>query len=205
MGKRTPSHKQRLAYRRITFDVDGVLAMSAVSVIEAINHKYQTTYSLDQMNRWEFLETDLQKRLGISKEESYDIWLLPGVMLNAPPISDAIEIVHDLSKMGAQITFITSRSGILREDTLSWFGKYLPFVTPDQLLTQPGHERQGTKFKVETLRRLHPDLHIDDSMELVPMLDGLKVVLVPQPWNQDAPEHLRKTWPEIHRMIVNGQ
>jgi len=205
MGERTPSHERRLNYRRITFDVDGVLAMSAVSVIEAINHKYQTTYSLDQMNRWEFLETDLQKRLGISKEESYDIWLLPGVMLNAPPIDEAIEIVRDLTQKGAEITFITSRRGTSREDTLSWFGKYLPFVTPDQLLTQPGHERQGTKFKVETLLKMRPELHIDDSMELIPMLKGINIALISQPWNQSAPAKIRKTWPEIHRMIVNGQ
>lgn len=199
------SREKGLAFRRVTVDIDGVMGLSMIPALAWVNRKYHTNYVLGKSFLWgtHILEEILEKDLGISHEEAFAVWLEPEVMLAAPPVRGSVRAIKRLGLKGAEIYFVTARRGTLRGLTFSWLQKYLP-IDPDQLLMQPPEGREGTLFKTDTIRRLSPDWHIDDSHELVVKLDGVNVVLVKQPWNQDAPSHLRKSWPEIYEMIVNG-
>lgn len=197
--------ERRLAYKKITVDLDGVMVMAMVTALDWVNKRYGTNYVLQQINSWGALENSLQKDFGISKEEAFAVWLEPKVLLEAPPVSGSIRAIQALTMRGADITFVTARRSMLREVTLAWVERHMPNIKPQQVLMQPEPDRRGTPFKIETVKRLNPDLHVEDIPEIANMLDGINVVLVKQNWNLDAPNFIRKSWFEIYRMIVYGK
>lgn len=195
-----------LCCRRITVDLDGVCVMAMPLAIDWVNQKYKTSYTIEQMNHWGWLEQSLQNDLGLSKEQSVAVWSNPEVMSKAPPVSGSIRAVQALTLRGAEIFFATARQSVLREVTFAWLERNLPFIRPEQVLIRnDNHSLGGTLFKMETIKRIKPDLHVEDSTEIASMLSGIQVVLVKQNWNQEAPPEMRKNWYEIYKMAVYGQ
>lgn len=202
-----PVLKERgLAFRRITVDIDGTVIMLPIPVIEAVNRQFGTKYSLEQFDAYEWLNEKLQSDFDLTEEEAYRIWFDIESCRSAPPIHPAPRVLKALTLREAELFFVSARPPFNKEVTEWWFKHHLPFLTEPRIVVREKMESlRGIEAKVQKIREIAPDIHIEDSWTVASLLEGIKVILVKQNWNQEAPAELRKDWFEIYHFLVHGE
>lgn len=199
--------ERQLAFRRITVDIDGTVVMLAIPVIEAVNRRFGTDYSLKQLDAYGWLDKKLQADCGLSAEEACRVWFDIESCRAAPPIHSAVRALRALTLRGAELFFVSARPPFNKEVTEEWFKRHLPFLaeTSQVMVRENMTSLRGIETKVQKIREIAPDIHVEDSWEVASLLCGIKVVLVKQSWNQEAPQELRKSWFEIYHFLVHGR
>lgn len=207
MKERLVAKERGLAFRRITVDIDGTVVMLDVAVIEAVNRRFGTHYCLEQINTYGWITKKLQEDFGLSEEEAYRVWFDIESCRQAPPIHSAVRVLKALTLRGAELFFVSARPPFNKAVTEEWFKRHLPFLNESsQVVVRENMESlRGIEAKVQKIREIAPDIHVEDSWEVASRLGGIKVVLVRQSWNQEAPAELRKSWPEIYHFLVHGK
>ncbi len=203
-GEKGKINKKRLAFNRITIDIDGVLADSCDAAVARANKQFHKNFNTEDLVEFGWLERTLAKELGVPQSEVFNlIWSDPEVYRQAPLVTGAKAALEEMLNLGIQISFVTTRAPSLRNVTLDWFGDYLPFVDTGLIRLRQDINVSSEEFKINEIKKLDAQLHIDDSYETAGRLQalGIEVFLVKQNWNQVAPDTLRKSWPEISRYI----
>lgn len=197
-------NKKHLAFDRITIDIDGVLANSCDAAVVRANKQFHKNFSTKDLIEFGWLEQTLAKEFGISQSEVFSlIWSDPEVYRQAPLVTGAKAALKEMLNLGIQMSFVTTRAPSLRSVTLDWFGDYLPFVDTGLIRLRQDINVSSEEFKINEIKRLDAQLHIDDSHETAGRLQtlGIEVFLVKQNWNQAASDNLRHDWPEISHYI----
>jgi len=150
---------------RIALDVDEVLRDFFGSIIEHINDKYGTMFTLADINDWDFDKTLIQPIL-----PNFDLWKelkeTPAILSNAGILWNGINLLHKIRnefKEDVRIILLTSQKPCLREALLKWtiendLSKFI-----DGILFQRTKEKWKENF----------DLLIDDALDSIePTLFG---------------------------------
>jgi len=178
----------KIRFRQISFDIDGVNADTAKSAVNLYNLQFsdgKTVTDLDgfyAMRDWIFEKTN-SRNLAI--EMAIKIWNDENVQGYCPMVSGAWFLSNYLYLNGIKPHYITSRPFFTRDVTLDWFGRNMPFVDSGHIHVGNGGGLQGS-YKTQTIKDLGVDIHFEDSIEhaldIVENTPAL-VVLVRQPWN----------------------
>ncbi|MEK7188876.1 MAG: hypothetical protein AAB685_03435 [Patescibacteria group bacterium] len=172
----------------VSFDIDGVEANSARESITQVNRRFGTRFTISDIKSYYGLADLLKEVPNISDplKTSIEIWNSPEVFEATLPVSGARILSDFLRKEGVDAYRISSRPGSTRQITISWYQRWMPWVSPKRIYLQRTGEEINTDFKVKTISDLGVRFHFEDSYEeaeqIVKNTDAI-VVLVPQPWN----------------------
>ena len=198
----------RLTYRKITVDIDGVVAVVPIDkVVALVNQLYGTDYRADQLNSFGWLEKTLARDFGLSEEEAFGaVWNNEDIYRQARVALGARKALEDLTRLGAQMDFVTGRASFLRDCTFAWFVNNLPFVKQNRIWIRENENLSRSEFKIKKILELQPQVHLEDSFEITQQLNqyGIQTVLFRQLWNQEAPQELRKDWLDAYQFLVRG-
>ena len=185
----------------VSFDIDQVEVDSASTAIQEINRRLGTEYSVADLTAYwglvEILKRD-HKEIAEPTNFAIGIWNDPEVIGKALPVSGSIILSRYLFDEGISAYRITSRPASLRDTTLIWYKKSMPWVSSDSIHIQPDGSEIKPDFKVAEIGKLEVDFHFEDSWEhaeeIVAKTNAI-VILIPQPWN-------RSYVPEVRSKII---
>lgn len=176
----------------VSFDIDQVEANSAATALSRINSKLGSSFvPEDLVSYWstiDLLESNFKNQVKNPQEFAVENWNHPSVILNALPVSGALILSKYLFDNGVNAYRITSRPSTLREVTLGWYQKYMPWVDRSRICIQAEGVEIRPDFKVDMIKKYKVTLHFEDSWEQAVEITKntpAKVVLVPQPWNNN--------------------
>jgi len=188
----------------IAVDLDDVLADSLTSFIEFYNKYYDkelryedfTAYTLNEIKR---IPREEENKIleHFDKSEYFD---------NIKPMRDAVEVIEELSKKH-EIIIITSRTKDKEQKTINWVNKFLKGIKKVYFIRKNYHEKPKTKSEI--CKEINANILIEDNLSYAKNCaeNGIKVLLVDYPWNQEKNLHplIRrvKSWKEILRIIKN--
>jgi hypothetical protein len=120
-----------------------------------------------------------------------DAWTLDGRLHASTPQDDDLQVFAELYVAGCDHHFVTARgfmgeyADVIRVLTHDWCDRH--FGALYESLT-------FSRDKGATARELHATHAIDDNIGNYLSLEeaGVEVYLMDQPWNQDAPSHVRR-------------
>jgi len=193
----------------VSFDVDGVEADSAPCAVAELNLRLGTDYQVSDLTKyWGVVDLLKENHSEIEDPRGYaiELWNCDGVIGNPDPVAGAWLLADYFNRAGIIPYRITSRLARTRKATLNWYKARMPWVDEKLIWMQEGDEEPGKNFKVETIKKLGPRFHFDDSFEhakeIVEKTNTI-VILVPQPWNIDyivnkSPEDKRILTPVSH-------
>ena len=173
----------------VSFDVDGVEADSAPCAVTELNLRLGTDYRVNNLTKyWGVVDLLRKNHPQIKDPRGYaiDLWNCDEVVGNPDPVAGAWLLANYFNHEGIIPYRITSRLSRTRKATLNWYKARMPWVDEKLIWMQEGDEEPGKNFKVDTIKKLCPRFHFDDSFEhakeIVEKTDTT-VILVPQPWN----------------------
>lgn len=176
--------------RIISFDIDGVIVDTAASAVKLFNKRFGQNKNTKDLKKFFIVYEWINKLLNDEKvalQEAIEIWNDKDVLAKSPPIKGAQKLTEMLLKEGHEVHYITSRPSYVKQITLDWFEKWLPWVQTDSIhISSDSHGLQRS-FKVEMIKVMKPDIHFEDSLEhagdISKASPGTKVIMVRQPWN----------------------
>ena len=162
----SPETKEFLRGLTITLDMDGVLAWSAVSVINKFNRMYNTKYFAWDIKGWDGI-TKLAEGLGEDPQIAFELetflWYDPELLLAAPPMPGARALTRLLHESGAGFSIITSRKPNAGDITFEWFRRWMPWINHEQIFIRRDENMSGEVFKAQTVAAREANFHVDDS------------------------------------------
>lgn len=175
---------------KISFDIDGVLAFSAVPVLKKFNSLFGTDKKPAELEDWNIV-CRWAKEQGLTNEQALKIqqlWYDPEILFQSPPIPGAIALMRRLYEAGIKPLIISSRTSSCAQSTKDWFKLYMPFVDPDTINVPQTDVREERKlFKVGTIARHGITLHFEDSLEdietILNMSPEINIVVIPHRYN----------------------
>lgn len=174
---------------KLSFDADGVLINSRAPVVEVFNKLLKTDYKLEDVNSWRAIFKWAMKA-GLNKDEAYKLdrklWTDPDVLFKSPPIPGAVEFTRKLYEQGISLTVVTSRIPKLKESTVGWFRKWMPWI--EQVYIRESKDIPGEVFKAEAIKQLGSRVHFeDDPVHTESILDRTEACVIFMPHIKKAP------------------
>ncbi len=176
-------------------DIDDVLADTTPLMLDHLNRKLGTAYTMDDMHVF-----GMSQALSIPREEVVLLINSNEFQMEIAPMPGAAAGLARLREQGCEVWLVTGRPEIVRPSTEAWLARG-GFAYDHLVMGLAGSE------KVEALPRA-PLLACDDRADAVTAYAAVAQVayLYARPWNRDGagPENMRRVegWGEI---IVPGR
>jgi hypothetical protein len=169
----------------VSVDHDGVMADSRANAIEQFNRIMGTKYSAKEIIVWNGIEL-LAIKEGLYEEEAkklnFQIWYTAEMLSTAKPVKGAVEFMYKAYRKGYEIPIISSRPPELKQATLLWYEKYMPWIPKDNIYVGTPDVGNGAVSKnitvVCTGRKLHIDdypVHMDMILEKTDYMKGILI------------------------------
>ena len=182
-----------------SFVMDGVLIDSIIPVVEEFNRRYGTNYKPGDLKGWNAI-AGWAKRLGLSEikasELDKELWSSPEILIQSPPIPCAPDFMHSLDEQGIKPYFVTSRPPHLKNCTLEWLRREMPWIEESHVCIREDEEISGILFKARKINELQRRIHFEDSLEqakTILRLTEVHVVLLSYPEEFGTFQHPRLT------------
>ncbi len=177
---------QILKTSKISFDADGVLVNSGAAVIDVFNDLFKTDYGSKDVYGW-FAIAEWAILAGASEEEALDLnerlWTDPEILFKSPPIPGAVEFTRKIYQENSDFSVITSRLPSLRESTIAWFQKWMPWIRPEKINIREDSRIHGDDFKVNRIKESNVRIHFEDQPDHAKMiLDKTNACVVFMPY-----------------------
>lgn len=185
----------KLSKYNVSFDIDGVEAESADPVVRKFNKIFKTCYRVrDLQNYWSLVDwvKKSDPRIVDPRDYAIKLWNSSEVMSAAPVVSGAWLFSNYAKDMLPHVHRITSRPSYLKDVTIDWYKRNMPWVDPKLIHIQVDGDMnirnvdKLSSHKVRTIHELGVHLHFEDSWqeaEAIVSSTHAKVILVPRPWN----------------------
>ena len=196
----------------ISFDIDGLEALTAEKAIKLYNQIYGKDFGYKSiedhkeyfaMSNWlkEIKELDPKVVPSEPTRMAINIWNDPNVVKSAELEMGVRALTKFLSNHEIVPYRITQRPGNNKADTIAWYQKVHPDLPKDHIFVQ----KEGiydSEFKVKKILELGVKFHLEDSWEQAELIaeQGVWVGLVPhQPWSRDyQPSHPKIVKPDAN-------
>lgn len=197
---------------KLGFDIDGVVANVAQTVIDGINKKYGLNHTVgilvyNSVSTGKYVEDEeLNKKLDqFMRDEILDNH---DAMLSLEPHEGAVEAINKLKRYHS-IHFITARKCESKDVSIAWCKKH---KIPLDSLHAIGTAGTGKSNKGMIGRSLNLDFYIDDHPKHLESMYKYKnrwrkgLGLFTRPWNADEPLDMSKfirfnNWNEVVRHL----
>lgn len=151
----------------LSVDNDGVISDTKGFVVQKVNQELDTSYVVSDIDDWYWVKNTLSRHgrdEDTAMEFNNKLWFDPDLLFQVPPTEGAIEFMQWFHNRGLDIHVITSRDPHLRDSTIAWYQKHMPFLDEQNIILSPTKERRGDFFKVWAIKYLvKPAIHIEDS------------------------------------------
>ncbi|TEU01709.1 hypothetical protein E3I18_02470 [Candidatus Woesebacteria bacterium] len=173
---------------KLSFDADGVLINSRAPVVKVFNKLLKTDYKQEDLKSWTAI-FEWAMKAGLDKDEAYKLdrklWTDPDVLFKSPPMPGAIELTRKLHEQGIRLTVATSRAPKLKESTVGWFRKWMPWI--EQVYIRESNDIPGEVFKAEAVKQLGSRVHFeDDPVHTESILDRTEACVVFMPYMKEV-------------------
>lgn len=173
---------------KLSFDADGVLINSGVPVIEAFNKLFKTDHKPEDVRGW-FAIAEWAVATGITEDEALEIneklWTDPDILSKSPPMPGAVEFTRKLHEQGINLTVVTSRIPKLKENTINWFRKWMPWI--ERVYIRESKNIAGEIFKTEVINKLGVKVHFEDGLDHTKLiLDRTEACVVFMPYTKEV-------------------
>jgi 5'(3')-deoxyribonucleotidase len=184
-----PNEKRPL----VICDLDGVLGDVTPGIVAAINHEYDTQYSKQDWNNWNWPVEQLSVLTTLTVPEIL-AWLFSNHHYEiAKPISDAQDILSSWAESGIGIVVATSRAPSARDVTIEWLRIHYPFIALENILLRTDPSISGSEHKLTAISKLAPDAYFEDEPAQIEALMKMwapafmsRLRVINQPWNSDS-------------------
>lgn len=195
----------RFSPSELAFDIDGVVADTMEVFVRLAHGRYGLTYltkeHLGCYNLYQCL--DLEKEI---IDDLICLTLDDEHTLQIPPVSDAPEVLTELSRHGP-LQFVTAR--IWPESIIRWLHMTLSEVSADDIRVVA----TGTpEAKLKVLKDLGVRCFVEDRLETCRMLadEGIQPLVFDQPWNRtllDDEFPRVRNWSQLRQWVLprNGE
>lgn len=157
-------------------DIDDVLTDTTSKILEEVNIRHKSSYTVDQMTTYYVWEN-----FPITKEEVYQITITENIVASLEPISGALEGMVRIKKSNYLIWLVTARPEILRPITLNWLNRH--GFRFDKLTMELNGSQKAT------LASRKVELAIEDRYDTALAFSEISnhVYLLTRPWNTGKP------------------
>ena len=137
-------------------------------MVNLFNEKYSTNYLPNDLRHFHSL-IDWGLKAGLSieeaKKENYRLWYTNECLIDAAPITGAIEFLYELHKLKKNFIINSSRIPDLYESTVEWYKKHAPFVNQNQIKIGLPDIPDGAITKAYRIRSEGLRVHFEDVPE----------------------------------------
>ncbi len=173
---------------KLSFDADGVLINSGVPVIKAFNKLFKTDHKPEDVRGW-FAIAEWAVAAGSTEDEALDLneklWTNPDILSKSPPMPGAVEFTRKLHEQGINLTVVTSRIPKLKENTIDWFRKWMPWI--ERVYIRESKNIAGEIFKTEVINQLGARVHFEDGLDHTKLiLDRTEACIVFMPYTKEV-------------------
>ena len=167
--------------KSVAVDLDDTLCDFMGPMIDYFNFKHNTSYTLNDMTEYEFIDKWPQAQSTIDEFISNQ-----DNVMNLKPIEGAYEKLKELK---CNLIVVTARSYELQEVTKRWIDKHFPDLFNDIIFTnQYGKNDYPKPTKAEICETYSIDILIDDRMSniesCVQKNKNFRGILHYRPWNE---------------------
>jgi 5'(3')-deoxyribonucleotidase len=178
---------------RISVDIDNTTSRTAEGVVNMINERYGTNFTIDDITEWNPKLPYKDKPINYTKEY-YRAFDTPGFIENAEIAPGAEKGIKRLLDRNNSVYLLTGRPVRYQGATANWARR----IDPDLKVV---HAPEGKQYHTKDF-----DLLLDDSDKEIRqvVLNGGKGVIIDKPWNKKFPRMYAKRvadWPEFNRVI----
>jgi len=195
---------------RIGYDIDDVLTRTSELVIEGVNFKLGTDYTLD-----DFVNPVIEDCFGLTTEEVNEIFSKPGNKRfpdDLAPFEGAKDVVNSYHGLVDSQYFITARDPSFREATIRWFDDngflYDPRNISFKGVVGEFSLDNTAERKAQTVKDLGIVFFVEDSLTNANAISehaDIPVCLLEYPSNKGA-RHSNvvpvKSWVEVERELL---
>ena len=126
---------------------------------------------------------------GITEDEALEIneklWTDPDILSKSPPMPGAVEFTRKLHEQGINLTVVTSRIPKLKESTIDWFRKWMPWI--ERVYIRESKNIAGEIFKTEVINQLGVRVHFEDGLDHTKhILDKTEACVVFIPYTKEV-------------------
>lgn len=172
---------------KIGIDLDDCLAEFAYSFLNWHNDKYETSFEIEDVKRFNFWETIGGTRGDIIDKVS-DFYKT-NYFRNLPVVFGAVNGINQLCWEN-ELFVVSSRPNDIYEETKKWIDQHFHDKFSEVILTNEWSLSGKAIKKADVCKKLGVDLYIDDNLENV--IDcakpkkNIRVFLFDRPWNQNS-------------------
>jgi len=191
-------------------DIDGVLADSAIPVVDEVNRRYKTNLKPGEIDHWNWVSRTISGITNSAKEgkRAECLWFDPETLAKSPPIEGSVEGVEQLINLGWKVWAATSRLANAREKTLEWIDEHFPLIGRDRVyMRYPDTENliSSAEVKLLAVGMLRASLYVEDDPASVSFVvenigRRLLVAMPDRGWNETdskMDKYRVKDWKEI--------
>lgn len=154
----------------IVCDIDGVVANAAERVVGLYNQRYETSYTIDDIDSWSTLDGD--KRFG---DLFYDTMGITKTVRGFKPHHDIVYVLKDLLGLDSdELVFVSNRKTGLQRVTDAWIyetiGNYSTYCI-------------GKYSKANFIADVFIDDSYDNCIDYINTNPDSTVILMGRPWN----------------------
>jgi len=168
-------NKMKRKQLRVAADIDNVSTPMAEHVLNAINSKYGSNFTIEDITEWYQKLKHGDKNINYTKElfNNYDT---PGFLSSASVMPGAKEGIKTLLDRGHEVNFLTGRHSKYMPETKEWAKQ----IDPDLNVV---HAPEGKQHHIKNF-----DILLDDSpKELYNVgIHGGNPVTYDRPWNRNV-------------------
>ena len=170
---------------RLYADIDDVLAETTRRILRLANRRFGCSLDFEALGSF-----DLGVALGLDEARRDALFAeinAPGFLDRLPTRRGAVPVLRAWASAGHSVDVVTGRPPYARELTAFWLK--LRKIPCDSLLIVDKYGRFPDAPRLETLRGLHFDVALEDSLETAAFLLEIgveRVFLFDRPWNRDS-------------------
>lgn len=177
--------------RGISFDIDGVIADSAVPVVGEVNKFLGANYTTADIDSYDWVYRTLRHHK-VKKDEAQGfqkwVWEDPEILNRSPLIPGAQEMINLFYDMGQRPYFITTRIPALQHATSSYLEMNLEHFNRHDLYIRDGSEKDanGIDYKIRMINLHNVRLHFEDHLPTVRRItqtSRTSVIVIPFGYN----------------------
>lgn len=155
-------------------DNDGVMSDTRTLVTGEFNKIFRTNHRPEDIRHWHAIR-DWGIESGLSFEEATKLelflWFDPVLLYKAQPVAGAVEISRWFYERGIPFPVISSRRDLvvskgayknIKDSTIAWYEKWMPWVLPDDIHIQYGQEMKGEYYKAFMIKRMGIGVFFED-------------------------------------------
>ena len=159
-------------------DNDDTMSQTKVVITNAYNENYSKkvkrlpTEIIHYNSVFDWLVND-----GYPNEDAVyierSLWFDPDLLYKADPVEGAVEFSYRMHQYGIKMPVISARTDLedvkpkvfknVRESTVAWYDKWMPWVSPDDIHIQARNEFQAYIYKSWMINTLGVGIHFEDS------------------------------------------